>query len=78
MYQHCYHALKTFAIQKPELLQSKSMVASAQTLVAKRVCEMVLAKGTGCDVLAWGFLPTQLTSKNPWYSPVFVLDLVLQ
>lgn len=54
------------------------MVASAQTLVAKRVCEMVLAKGTGCDVLAWGFLPTQLTSKNPWYSPVFVLDLVLQ
>lgn len=54
------------------------MVTSAQTLVAKRLCEMVLAKGTGCAVLAWGFLPTQLTSKNPWYSPVFILDLVLQ
>lgn len=70
--------LKHLPFRKPELLQIKGMVASAQTLVAKRLCEMVLAKGTGCDVLAWGFLPTQLTSKNPWYSPVFILDLVLQ
>lgn len=70
--------LKHLPFRKPELLQNKGMVASAQTLVAKRLCEMVLAKGTGCAVLAWGFLPTQLTSKNPWYSPVFILDLVLQ
>lgn len=54
--QHCYVLFKHLHLKPELLLQSKVWVASAQTQWPG-CCEMVLAKGTGCDVVAWG-LPT--------------------